>query len=165
MTGLRQQITAALKDFDTYPFPEAAARLFAALGYKADHTLPNASVADFCREWDQEHILASREQEAFDQLTSPHFPFQLTGTELTMQRDMLDNGTAVDGTRICSYLFFAAELPSDLYGRSQFLAVGPSGRRDLGPSPSSGSPVWFALCVLMRVAPALAYRPESETVS
>ena len=29
MTDLRQQIAAALKDFETYPLPEAATRLFA----------------------------------------------------------------------------------------------------------------------------------------
>ena len=118
MTDLRQQISAALKDFETYPLPEAATRLFAMLGYKSDRTLPIASVADFCREWDQDHILTPREREALDQLTSLHFLFQLTDTELTMQRDLLDNGTALDGTRIHSYLFFAAELPSGLYTRT-----------------------------------------------
>jgi hypothetical protein len=118
MTDFRQQITAALKDFETYPFPEAATRLFATLGYRSGRTLPIASVADFCREWDQDHILTPREREALDQLTSLHFLFQLTDTELTMQRELLDNVTAVDGTCIHSYLFFAAELPSDLYTRT-----------------------------------------------
>ena len=102
MTDLRQQIAAALKDFETYPLPEAATRLFATLGYRSDRTLPIASVAGFCREWDQDRILTAREREALDQLTSLHFLFQLTDTELTMQRDLLDNGTAVDGTRIHS---------------------------------------------------------------
>ena len=32
MTGLGQQIFAVLKDFETYPLPEAATRLFATLG-------------------------------------------------------------------------------------------------------------------------------------
>ena len=46
--------------------------------------------------------------------------------------------------------------PLDLpHGRFQFLAVGPSGGRDLKPSPPSGHPVWFALRGLMRVARAL----------
>ena len=116
MTDLRQQITAALKDFETYPLPEAATRLFATLGYRSNRTLPIASVADFCPEWN--HILTPREREALDQLTSLHFLFQLTDTELTMQRDLLDNGTAVDGTRIHSSLFFAAELPSDFSSRA-----------------------------------------------
>jgi adenine-specific DNA-methyltransferase len=115
MTDLRQQITAALKDIETCPFPEAATRLFATLGYKSDRTLPIASVAGFCREWDQGQVLTPREREALDHLTSLHFLFQLTDAELTMQRDMLDSGTTVDGTRIHSYLFFAAELQSDLY--------------------------------------------------
>jgi len=50
MTDFRQQIVAALRDFDTYPLPEAATRLFATLGYKSDRVLPIATVADFCRE-------------------------------------------------------------------------------------------------------------------
>jgi len=66
MIDLRQQITAALKDFETYPLPEAATRLFATLGYRSNRTLPIASVADFCREWDQDHILTPREREALD---------------------------------------------------------------------------------------------------
>ena len=37
MTDLRLQITAALKDFETYPLPEAATRLFATLGYAHEH--------------------------------------------------------------------------------------------------------------------------------
>jgi len=118
MTDLRQPISAALQDFETYPFPEAATRLFGTLGYKSDRTLPIASVADFCREWDQGHILTPRERQALDQLTSLHFLFQLTDTELTLQRDLLDQGNAVDNTRIHSYLFFAAELPAGQYTRT-----------------------------------------------
>jgi hypothetical protein len=73
-----------------------------------------ASVADFCTEWDQGKVLTPREREALDQLTAFHFLFQLTDTELTLQRDLMDQGNAVDGTRIHSYLFFAAELPPSL---------------------------------------------------
>ncbi len=118
MTDLRPQILAALRDFDTYPLPDAATRLFAALGYKSDRVLPMASVAEFCGAWDQGHVLTPREREALDHLTALHFLFQLTDTELTMQRDLLDQGNAIDGTRIHSYLFFAAELPSGMYTRT-----------------------------------------------
>jgi hypothetical protein len=54
MTDLRQQISAALKDLETYPLPEAATRLFATLGYKSDRTLPIASVAA-CRKLNTAH--------------------------------------------------------------------------------------------------------------
>jgi hypothetical protein len=43
MTDLRQQIPAALNDFETYPLPESAPQLFATLGYKSGRTLPIAS--------------------------------------------------------------------------------------------------------------------------
>lgn len=118
MTDFRQQILAALKDFDTYPLPEAATRLFAALGYKSDRVLPISTVSQFCREWDGDKILTAREREALDQLTSLHLLFQLTDAELTLQRDLLDQGTGVDGTRIHSYLFFAAELPPGFHTRT-----------------------------------------------
>jgi adenine-specific DNA-methyltransferase len=122
-TDLRQPIVAALRDFDAYSFPEAATRLFATLGYKSDRTIPIASVADFCRAFDQDSILTGRERESLDQLTSLHFLFQLTDAELTLQRDLLDQGHAVDSTRIHSYLFFAAELPPGLYTRTFLSAI------------------------------------------
>lgn len=118
ITDHRQNIAAALSDFDTYAFPEAATRLFATLGYKSERALPIASVADFCSEWDQDGSLTPRERETLDQLTALHFLFQLTDAELTMQRDLLDQRNGVDGTRIHSYLFFAAELPPGLYTRT-----------------------------------------------
>jgi hypothetical protein len=123
MTDLRQQIQAALRDFDSYPLPDAATRLFATLGYKSDRVLPMASVADFCTEWDQGKVLTPREREALDQLTAFHFLFQLTDTELTLQRDLMDQGNAVDGTRIHSYLFFAAELPPGIYTRTLLASI------------------------------------------
>ena len=94
-TDFRQPILAALRDFDTYPLPEAAARLFATLGYKSDRVLPISSVAEFCGTWDESGILTAREREALDSLTALHLLFQLTDAELTMQRDLLDQGDAV----------------------------------------------------------------------
>ncbi len=40
MTDLRQQLTAALADFATRPFAEAASALFGVLGYSSDRRLP-----------------------------------------------------------------------------------------------------------------------------
>jgi adenine-specific DNA-methyltransferase len=146
MTDLRQSLIAALKDFDTYPFPEAATRFFGTLGYKSDRTLPIASVADFCRAWDQDRILTARERESLDRLISLHFLFQLTDTELTLQRDLLDPGKAVDGARIHSYLFFAAELPPGLYTRT-FLA---------GIARAINKPLAMPAMVLLRHGDALS---------
>ena len=64
MTDLRQSILAALRDFDTYPLPEAATRLFGTLGYKSDRVLPISTVTEFCEQWDGGHVLTSREREA-----------------------------------------------------------------------------------------------------
>ena len=120
-TDCRDAISAALTDFATYPLAEAARRFFAVLGYKSDRRLPVATTRAFCESFDPHGTLTTREREQLDRLTSLHFLFQLTDTELTSQRDLLSDSGAVENTRIHSYLFFAAELPAGTYTRT-FLA-------------------------------------------
>ena len=119
----RQAIAAALADFDSYPLPEAATRLFGTMGYASDRKLPVNSVADFRAAWDEQHVLTEREGDILGQLDALHLLFQLTDGELTMQRDLLDQGDAVDNTRIHSYLFFAAQLPPGDYTRTAISGI------------------------------------------
>ena len=123
MTDQRQTIVAALGDFDSYPLPEAAMRLFGTMGYASDRKLPVNSVADFRAAWDEQHDLTEREGDILGQLDALHLLFQLTDGELTMQRDLLDQGDAVDNTRIHSYLFFAAQLPPGDYTRTAISGI------------------------------------------
>lgn len=117
----RETIAAALKDFNSYPFPDAAKRLFGSMGYSSSRTLDISTVEEFCRELDQRQVLTAREREALDQLASLHFLYQITDSELTSQGDLFDDASKADGTRIHSYLFIAAELPAGVYTRT-FLA-------------------------------------------
>lgn len=117
----REAIAAALKDFESYPFPNAAKRLFGSMGYSSTRTLDISTVEEFCRELDQKQVLTMREREALDQLISLHFLYQITDSELTSQGDLFDDAHKADGTRIHSYLFIAAELPEGVYTRT-FLA-------------------------------------------
>jgi len=114
----RETIISALKAFDNRPLADAARSLFATLGYQSDRRLPIATPAQFHAQLDPTGKLADRERESLDQLTSLHLLFQLSDTELTRQRDLLDPGNAVDSTHIYSYLFFAAELPPGPYTRA-----------------------------------------------
>jgi hypothetical protein len=114
----REAIAAALADFGPDALPVAACRMFAVLGYKSDRRLHIDTVPAFCKSFDPNATLTAREREQLDRLTSLHFLFQLTDAELTLQRDLLDDSTAVESTRIHSYLFFAAELPAGSYTRT-----------------------------------------------
>ena len=82
----RDAITAALADFATRPLDEAADALFGALGYRSDRRLPIATPAQFCAQLDPLDTLTARERESLDYLTALHLLFQITDTELTLQR-------------------------------------------------------------------------------
>lgn len=121
MTGAvdqRDHIAAALTDFGTYPFPDAARRLLGTLGYKSDRSLLISSAQEFITKLDERKVLTNREREALSQLQSLHLLFQLTDAELSAHTELFDSKTAMDATRIHSYLFFAAELPAGTYTRT-----------------------------------------------
>jgi type I restriction-modification system DNA methylase subunit len=118
VTDQREAIAAALSDFGSYSLADAACRLFAVLGYKSDRHIPVATTRAFCESFDPKGTLTQRERDQLGQLTSLHFLFQLTDTELTSQRDLLSDSGVVENTRIHSYLFFAAELPAGAYTRT-----------------------------------------------
>ena len=119
----REAIAAALKDFQSYPLPDAAKRLFNSMGYSSSRSLDVSTVEEFCRELDQKQTLSPRDREQLDQLSALHFLYQLTDAELTKQSDLFDESNKTDDTRIHSYLFFAAELPPGLYTRTVIAGI------------------------------------------
>ena len=118
MTDLRENIQSALADFQSRPLPEAARRLFGVLGYESERTIPLRGVKDFLTTFDPQGRLTPKEQETLSNLSSLHLLFQLSDAELTHQSGLFDSKTAIDGTLIQSYLFFAAELPAGHYNRT-----------------------------------------------
>lgn len=118
----KEQIRTALAAFASKPFPQAARALFDTLGYNSqrdERVLKIATPADFFS-WMKNGNLANtpsekEQQDLADACKSLHFLFQLTDVEVGTalgqgQADLFDSHTTVDGSRIESYLFFAAEL-------------------------------------------------------
>lgn len=115
----REALLATLAGFGTAPLADAARSLFATLGYQSDRRLAIATANQFCERLDPHGKLTDREREALAPLQALHLLFQLTDAELQAHgADMFEDSRAVDGTRIESYLFFAAELPPGPYTRT-----------------------------------------------
>ena len=119
----RPSIETALSDFARYPLADAARRLFAALGYESKRHLPLSTVAQFRKQFDLQGTLTERERATLEPLTSLHFLFQLTDAELTTQNELFGDSSSVDGSRIHSYLFFAAELAPGPYTRTALASI------------------------------------------
>lgn len=118
MSDLRAEIQSTLPAFTEKPLREAAADFLATLGYRSDRTLPIHTPRQFLDQLDAQNRLTGRERDTLQNLQSLHLLFQLTDAELTTQRDLLEDTTVPDKTRIHSYLFFAAELPPGNYTRT-----------------------------------------------
>lgn len=114
----RTNIAIALRDFDNDLLSDAAVRLFGTMGYASQRRLSVSSVAHFLTTLDPNDKLTGNERESLQSLTSLDLLFQLTDSELTIQRDLFDDPSAVQTTAIHSYLFFAAELPAGQYTRT-----------------------------------------------
>jgi adenine-specific DNA-methyltransferase len=123
MPDLRQDIAAALAAFESLPPAQAAKHLFETLGYKSDRTLPLSSPEEFLTFFDSESRLNELERNSLAGLSSLQFLFQLTDSELSNQGELLDDPTAVQSTRIESYLFFACELPDGNYTRTRLSTI------------------------------------------
>lgn len=123
MSDLRVDLIESLAGFGSQPFPAAARAFFRTLGYQSDRTLRIATPKDFCAALDSAGTLTDRERETLHQLTSLHLLFQLTDSELALQPELLDDPTAVQTTKIHSYLFFAVELPPGHYTRTALSAL------------------------------------------
>ena len=88
------------------------------LGYRSDRSLPICSPEAFRRDLDPNGKLTPKELGALGSISSLHLLFQVTDSELKIQRDYLEDTSKVDATRIDSYLFFAVELPGANHSRS-----------------------------------------------
>jgi adenine-specific DNA-methyltransferase len=113
----REAIVTALKAFGGASVRDAAETLFAALGYASDRRIPIATPKEFCAQLDPGNKLTDRERMTLNELLSLHLLFQLTGSEFGSSMDLFD-GSAVQATKIESYLFFAADLPPGQYPRA-----------------------------------------------
>jgi|GEM_PF-4943782 len=83
MTDLRENIQAALADFQSLPLPDAARRLFGVLGYESERTIPLRGVKGFLTTFDPQSRLTPKEKETLSNLSSLHLLFQLSDAELT----------------------------------------------------------------------------------
>jgi adenine-specific DNA-methyltransferase len=114
----REALITALQGFAGRPFPDASRNLFRKLGYDSNRHIPIATPGQFCSQIDAQGRLTDRDRESLNRLTSLHLLFQFTGAELDTHGDLLEDRTAVETTRIESYLFFAGELPPGQYTRT-----------------------------------------------
>jgi adenine-specific DNA-methyltransferase len=117
-TDQREAIATALNAFENQPLADAGSRLFATLGYQSDRRIPIATPKQFCEQLDPQGKLSSREREALDQVKSLHLLFQFSDAELAAHADMFDDASAMQATKIESYLFFVAELAPSHYTRT-----------------------------------------------
>jgi hypothetical protein len=119
----RNAIASALSDFQSRALPESSRAFFAALGYKSERRLGIDTPRQFIADLDKEGVLTGREKETLLGLSSLYFLFQLTDQELGVQPDLFRDPSAVETTRIESYLFFAAELPEATPTRGVISAI------------------------------------------
>ncbi|MDO8721948.1 MAG: Eco57I restriction-modification methylase domain-containing protein [Syntrophales bacterium] len=122
---LREIIQAALGSFTALPLSAAAKNLFGVLGYTSprDESILRISTVDDFLGWlagaGKLDLLSAKDQnDLCSVLTGLHFLFQLTDDEIKAaidptQASLFDSGTTVDGSRIHSYLIFAAQLAAD----------------------------------------------------
>lgn len=131
----KERIQSTLGTFAGQPLPVAARALFGVLGYvssRDERVLPIVSPEAFLG-WLEAggrlERLSSGEQEEFRaSLTRLHFLFQLTDAEMkaalgqAVQTQLFDSGATVDGSRMESYLVFAAELAAGVASTRTVLA-------------------------------------------
>lgn len=118
---LRDQIQSALAAFEDRPLRTAATNLFRTLGYDSDRKLDWTleTFLDLTSKatnplTDKESAALKADVTAFDLL------FQLTDAEIvnSSQVDLFESRTAVDTTKIFSYLVIACELKRERYNRT-----------------------------------------------
>lgn len=115
----REDLVEALRTFESEPLASAARQLFAALDYSSDRRLPITTPKQFLDQLDANGKLSEHERNALSAAKSLSLLFQLTDAELAAQTNIFDDATEVHTTKIESYLFFAVELPSDRYTRTE----------------------------------------------
>lgn len=116
-TDIRTDIRDALGAFASKPLARAATDLFATLGYRSERTLDLSTPAEFLTLFDGQNKTTDKDREALSEVSDLRLLFQLSDAELTHQSSLFDSNTEVDGTKMQSYLFFAAKLPETTYTR------------------------------------------------
>ncbi|SPD74781.1 conserved hypothetical protein [uncultured Desulfobacterium sp.] len=121
----KKNIQSAINDFAGLPLPIAARNLLRVLGYASqrDENILNIVTPDDFLKWlegaNQDKALSARDQDELQgHLEKLHFIFQITEAEIKaalgpVQANLFDSGTTVEGSRMESYLFFAAALKPD----------------------------------------------------
>ena len=122
-TDQREAISAALREFNSQPSAVAAKELFDLMGYRSNRALPISTPAQFQKQLDPNDKLTDKERATLDEVQSLDLLFQLTDAELGAQASLFDDEEEIQDTMIESYLFFAAELPSDQYTRTSLATL------------------------------------------
>jgi len=135
-TTHKHSIENALQNFSDLSLTEASINLFGTLGYQSDRFINISSTKAFCEQFDADSRFTEPHREVVEQLKSLNLLFQFTDTELSEQIELIDDTTAVDTTRIESYLFFAVELPEGAeYNRTTLSTIARAINRPL-PMPA-----------------------------
>ena len=106
-------------------FPQKAADLLAALGYRSDHVPPGqpASVGDFIADYPAPNPGTQSELAFADNAQSVRILFQFTDAEITSTTQLaLLNAEGFSTGNARSFLFVAVELKGDNYARGQYVA-------------------------------------------
>jgi adenine-specific DNA-methyltransferase len=119
----KKSIEAALNEFASSSLVDASRQLFSTLGYQSRRRGSIKTVKQFREFLDPQEKLTDRECSALDRLKSLHLLFQLTDADLASQNDLFDDKSAIQETKIESYLFFAAELPPGQYTRTELATL------------------------------------------
>lgn len=122
-TDIRSEIRNALGAFASQPLARAATTLFGTLGYRSDRTLDFSTVAEFLSLFDGRNVTTEKERESLSAVSELRLLFQLSDAEITFQRDLMDDHTAVQTSQIESYLFLAVKLPAGHYTRTTLSTI------------------------------------------
>ena len=127
-TATTNPIRAALRSMaaaDGADWPDAAADLLAALGYRSERTLAGQSgdAGDFIRQFPAANPGAQAERALLDAAQSVHILFQYTASEIQAQTQRaLFDAAGFDTGNARSFLFAAVQLRGDAYPRGRYAA-------------------------------------------
>ncbi|MFA7172289.1 MAG: Eco57I restriction-modification methylase domain-containing protein [Kiritimatiellia bacterium] len=121
-TDLRENIAAALFDFQRKPPAEAARQLLATLGYQGSRTLSVSGVDEFIEIFDPSDELRTRNRAFVEEWQSIQILFQLTDDDLTGD-NLLFREIRIEQGLMRSYLFFHIALKGESYPRSKLAQI------------------------------------------
>ena len=101
------------------PLRTGAVALLGALGYESRRTLEAGSVQEFLERLNSANQLTEKQHALFEPWRAVEVVFQFSSNEIGGQPGLFDGVDGFDLGRIESFLFLAAELSEDRYGRTQ----------------------------------------------